>query len=270
MQKTVVTCSLVLFMSMAVAQDSALYEKKYFASGKDTLQYRIMYPANYNPAKQYPLVMFLHGAGHRGTDNTAPLIYGGSLFADAVNRLKYPAIVIFPQCPRNDFWSRIAVNMKNPTDSLGPLMFPSQYPIGRNLNLVSLLLDSLVASKIADNKRIYIGGLSMGGMGTFELLWRKPGFFAAAFPMCGGGDPEKVPVYGSHFPIWVFHGDQDRTVPVGHSRRMVNALRAAGAHVKYTEYPGVAHNCWINAFAEPDLLPWLFGQAGGKSGVLSR
>jgi predicted peptidase len=270
MQKLFAICSLVLLMSIGFAQDSTLYEKKYLARGKDTLRYRIMYPAGYNPAKQYPLVLFLHGAGQRGADNEMQLRNGGTTFGSKMAREKYPAIVIFPQCPRNDFWSRIAFNIKNPKDSLGPLLFPSNQPIGPNLNLVSLLLDSLVATKIADNKRIYIGGLSMGGMGTFELLWRKPGFFAAAFPMCGGGDPEKVTVYASHFPIWVFHGDKDRTVAVSNSRRMVNALRAAGANVKYTEYPGVAHNCWDRALAEPNLLPWLFKQAGGKSEVLSR
>jgi predicted peptidase len=263
MQKLLATCSLFLLVSMALAQDPALlYEKSYFTrGGKDTLRYRILYPLQYDPAKQYPVVLFLHGAGHRGTDNKIQLTYGGALFADSINRIKYPAIVIFPQCPRNDFWSRITFTMPTKGDSLGPMRFPVNQPIAPHLNLVSLLLDSLVNNKLADSKRIYIGGLSMGGMGTFELLWRKPGFFAAAFPMCGGGAPEKVTDYASHFPVWVFHGDKDRTVAVGNSRLMVNALRTAGADVKYTEYAGVAHNCWINALAEPELLPWLFSKS---------
>ena len=97
----------------------------------------------------------------------------------------------------------------------------------------------------------------MGGMGTFELLWRKPGFFAAAFPICGGGDPAQVKAYARKFPIWVFHGDKDNVVLPSHSRVMVNALKAARAKVKYTEYPGVGHNSWDNAFKEPELLGWL-------------
>jgi predicted peptidase len=131
--------------------------------------------------------------------------------------------------------------------------------VGKTLELVSELMDSLAAGKDVNTKKIYIGGLSMGGMGTFEMLWRKPHFFAAAFAICGGGNPEKVSDYASGFPIWVFHGDSDPTVKVGNSRLMVNALKKAGAKVKYTEYPGVAHNSWDNAFAEPGLLDWLFG-----------
>ncbi len=126
--------------------------------------------------------------------------------------------------------------------------------------MVSQLLDSLVATGTVDKKKVYIGGLSMGGMGTFELLWRKPNFFAAAFPICGGGDPQKVTVYGKKFPIWIFHGDKDQSVLVSNSRLMYNELKAARAKVKYTEYPGVGHNSWDNAFKEPELLPWLFSQ----------
>ena len=100
----------------------------------------------------------------------------------------------------------------------------------------------------------------MGGMGTFELLWRKPGFFAAGFPMCGGGDPAKVNIYAKNFPIWIFHGSNDPIVPVSNSRLMVNALKNAGANVTYSEYPGVGHNSWDNAFAEPQLLDWIFAQ----------
>ncbi|HLZ87034.1 MAG TPA: dienelactone hydrolase family protein, partial [Puia sp.] len=90
------------------------------------------------------------------------------------------------------------------------------------------------------------------------LLWRKPHFFAAAFPICGAGDPAKVGTYARKFPIWVFHGGADPVVPVANSHLMVSALQAARAKVKYTEYPGVGHDSWKKAFAEPELLPWLF------------
>jgi predicted peptidase len=259
MHKIVTTLLLLLLMNNLSAQNNELYGKKEFISGNDTLRYRMLYPVNYDAGKKYPLIVFLHGSGERGNDNEAQLIHGRKLFADSANRQQFPAIVIFPQCPKTDFWSRIRPE-PNKQDSLGKFSFPSDQPIGPSLNLVSRLLDSLVAAKMVNTKKIYLGGLSMGGMGTFELLWRKPRFFAAAFPICGGGDPQKVTVYGKKFPIWIFHGDNDQSVPVGNSRLMTNALKVAGAKVIYTEYPGVGHNSWDNAFAEPELLPWLFKQ----------
>jgi predicted peptidase len=128
------------------------------------------------------------------------------------------------------------------------------------MGLVMQLLDELDASGRVDTISIYFVGLSMGGMGTFELVWRKPGFFAAAFPICGAGDPSKVGLYARKFPIWVFHGGADPVVPVGNSHVMVAALKAAKAIVSYSEYPGVGHDSWKNAFAEPELLPWLFAK----------
>jgi predicted peptidase len=246
-------------MTNLPAQFQQLYEKKEFISGGDTLRYRILYPINYNANKKYPLVMFLHGAGERGNDNEAQLLHGGNLFADSAMRQQFPAIVIFPQCPRDDWWARITRDENN-KDSLGSFRFTSDQPIGKSLGLVSKLLDTLATSNTVNTKKIYLGGLSMGGMGTFELLWRKPNFFAAAIPICGGGDPQKVTIYAKKFPIWIFHGGSDPVVPVSNSRLMSHALQAAGAKVKYTEYPGVGHNSWDNAFAEPGLLKWLFAQ----------
>ncbi|HEX5024654.1 MAG TPA: prolyl oligopeptidase family serine peptidase, partial [Agriterribacter sp.] len=88
----------------------------------------------------------------------------------------------------------------------------------------------------------------------------RPSLFAAAFVICGGGNTASAKLYGKDFPVWVFHGTDDDVVPVANSRVMVHALRAAGAKVKYTEYPGIKHDSWIKAFAEPTLLPWLFEQ----------
>lgn len=259
MLRTILTLLLLYATAFAIAQDKNLFEKKELIRDQDTLRYRILYPEKYDAAKKYPLVLLLHGAGERGSDNEAQLMHGSSLFLDPTNRQQYPAIVIFPQCPKNDFWARIDRD-PNRKDSLNGLYFPSDRPIGKSLGLVSQLLDSMAAAGTVNTRKIYVGGLSMGGMGTFEILWRKPGFFAAAFPICGGGDPEKVKEYARKFPIWVFHGDKDNVVVPANSRRMVTALQAAKAKVKYTEYPGVAHNSWDNTFKEPDLLKWLFGQ----------
>ena len=139
-------------------------------------------------------------------------------------------------------------------------MYNSNDKIGKALGLVVNLIDSFVKTPQVNTKRVYLGGLSMGGMATFELLWRKPKFFAAAIAICGGGDPSKVRIYAQGYPIWVFHGGADVVVPVSNSRLMVNALKKAGALVNYTEYPGVGHKSWTNAFAEPKLLEWLFKQ----------
>lgn len=242
------------------AQDLSAYSKHHFIRGTDTLPYRMLLPLNYNAAKQYPLVLFLHGAGERGNNNEAQLIHGAKVFADSLNRVKYPAIVIFPQCPYTDFWARIKP-VKPMTDTTPNVIeYPTDWQTGPSLALVSQLLDSLAAAPAVDKRRIYAGGLSMGGMGTFEILWRKPGFFAAAFPICGGGNTATAAIYGKNFPIWVFHGRIDPVVDVNDSRKMVAALKAAGAKVKYSEYPDVQHDSWNNAFAEPGLLPWLFSQ----------
>jgi predicted peptidase len=249
----------LLIVTTSSAQDASPYKKSVFIKGTDSLNYRIMYPTKYDVNKKYPVILLLHGAGERGSDNEKQLKWGANMFADSVVRAKYPAFVIFPQCPENDFWAKIHrdTTLK---DSLGGFRFESAGPASNALGLVENLIDSFAKTPQVNKQKIYVGGLSMGGMGTFEILWRKPKFFAAAFPICGGGDPGKVSVYGKKFPVWVFHGGSDPVVPVSNSRLMVNALKAAGAKVKYTEYPGVGHDSWNNAFAEPTLLSWLFDQ----------
>lgn len=246
------------------AQDYPSFEKKIFVAGEDTLLYRIQYPKEYVPSKKYPVILFLHGSGERGNDNNKQLFWGADLFSHPANREKYPAIILMPQCPANDSWTRIRRGTHTPSDSLGQLEFESDKEISKPLQLVSLLLDNMVAAGQVNTKRLYVGGLSLGGMGTFELLWRKPGFFAAAFPICGGGDPKKVNSYGRSIACWVFHGEKDPVVLPAHSRRMVTALRDAGYKVRYSEYPGVQHDSWKNAFAEPELLSWMFAQKRRK------
>ena len=257
-----IACSIItlLIVISASAQDYTLFRKQVFRKGKDSLNYRIMYPSKYDVNKKYPVILFLHGAGERGSDNQKQLSHGAKLFADSANRAKYPAFVIFPQCPESDFWAKIEREQAPGTDTLGGFHFISDGNIGKSLGLAVNLIDSFAKTPQVNTKKIYLGGLSMGGMGTFELLWRKPGFFAAGFPMCGGGDPAKVNIYAKNFPIWVFHGSNDPIVPVSNSRLMVNALKNAGANVTYSAYPGVGHNSWDNAFAEPQLLDWIFAQ----------
>lgn len=256
--KTRLALALVLLSWKAVSQPANLYEKQLFVIGEDTLRCRILTPVNFSPAKKYPLVVFLHGAGERGEDNEKQLLWGADFFADSASRARFPAIVIFPQCPTESYWA--SVTRTDRKDSLGGFVFDTTAPARKPLGLVLQFIDTLVANGGVDPQRIYLGGLSMGGFGTLEALWRRPDLFAAAFPICGGGVPEKTRLYANRLPVWVFHGDADPIVPVLFSRIMVPAMKTHGMRVQYTEYPGVGHDSWNNAFAEKELMGWIFAQ----------
>ena len=258
MKPTLASLFLILCISFSsFSQDKNLFEKQLFISGDDTLPCRILTPINFDIHKKYPLLIFLHGAGERGNDNEAQLTWGADLFLDSMNRSKYPAIVIFPQCPANDKWSEY--NKNSSKDSTG-YEYSDIAAIRKPLKLVSDFIDTLLQSNQVDKKRIYIGGLSMGGFGTLELLWRRPQTFAAAFPICGATNPNKLKDYRKNLPIWLFHGDKDAVIQVANSRLIYGILKKTNSNAKYTEYPGVNHDSWKNAFAEPALLPWLFSQ----------
>ena len=233
------------------------YQRKEYVQGNDTLPYRILYPKNFDADKKYPLVLVLHGAGERGDNNEAQLVYGAKLFL--VNQEKYPAIVVFPQCPKDSYWSNVNIV----TDENGKRTFNFRKGGEPTKAMASLLglLKELEDSGNIDKDRMYVGGLSMGGMGTFELLSREPKTFAAAFPICGGGAPESARKYAKKIEgIWIFHGEVDSVVPVENSKVMARAIEEAGGDVKLTIYPNVDHNSWDYAFSELELLPWLFSQ----------
>ncbi|MEW2921667.1 alpha/beta hydrolase-fold protein [Muricauda sp. ANG21] len=246
---------LLLACNLIAAQWQSKYESKMLIDGNDTLHYRIMYPKNFHEGGNYPVVLFLHGAGERGNDNQSQLTHGGKLFATDYLQERYPAIVIFPQCPKESYWSNVDVDR-----STYPVKLNFNYKDGptKPMQMVLQLLESTIEAPYSNNDQVYVMGLSMGGMGTFELLSRKPNTFAAAIPICGGGDPESVSIYADKTPVWVFHGAQDNVVNPLQSMEMVSALLEAGAHPKFTVYDFANHNSWDPAFAEPDLLPWLF------------
>lgn len=224
------------------------YEKK-----EQLLPYQLLLPINYSPANKYPLVVFLHGSGERGEDNQLQLVHGSSLFLSEENRKNYPAIVVFPQCPTNAYWASLSGNL---SDSTPFLEKPKK---NKPLKLVEGLIRELQSTYSVDKNRIYVGGLSMGGMGTFELVYRKPRKFAAAFAICGGANPKIARKIRR--PVWrIDHGEEDRVVPIRHSERMVEALQKENAEISYFSYPGVFHDSWNNVFADPNFLPWLFAQ----------
>jgi predicted peptidase len=253
--KITLTAFILALATPILAQDS-LYQKKIFnASNGLALPYRILLPADYNPQKKYPLVLFLHGAGERGNDNEKQLVHGAKLFLTDANRKNFPAIVVAPQCPTDNYWGSVTVDRNT---SPFTLSFDYSRPETTALSAAIELVKKLIAEEGVDKKRIYITGLSMGGMGTFEAVYRYPKLFAAAAPICGGGDAARYTKQTAKIPFWVFHGDQDAVVSVKESHAMVAKLKSLKAVVKYTEYGGVNHNSWDNAFAEPDFMRWLF------------
>ena len=254
MKKTAFILLMITSVISTKAQDTNLYKPEKFIRGTDTLLYRILMPENFDKTKTYPVLLFLHGAGERGNDNQAQLIHGGKLFLRPEVRANYPAIVIFPQCPEDSYWSNVKSSILNGKRNFE---FEKGGKPTLAMKMVMSLMEQVKDLPYTDNKRIYAGGLSMGGMGTFEILRRMRGEFAAAFAVCGGDNPENVRKY-KNIPLWIFHGAKDDVVPPENSQIIADALKAKKADVKFTMYPEANHNSWDQAFAEPELLSWLF------------
>ena len=227
-----------------------LYEFKQFVSKNDTLRYRQLSP-DYNTSRRYPLIIFLHGSGERGTDNEAQLKWGAMHFADPKTMMIYPAYVIAPQCPPGEEWADFS------RDRNGKI--PVQSAQTTPMRLVIELIREMKATLPIDANRIYITGLSMGAFGTFDALARYPDLFAAAVPVCGGGDTSQASVF-AHVPIWIFHGAEDPAVDATLSIQMADALTKAGAHPGLTIYPEVGHFSWLGAYADPHMMEWMFRQ----------
>jgi predicted peptidase len=250
MKNTILTVVLLTVIFPVFGQVN-LFEKKQFIYKNDTLPYRILYPENYDKSKNYPLLVFLHGAGERGNDNEMQLVHGSKLFTDSVNRAKYPAIVVFPQCPLEGFWAPIK-SWNNGFE------YVNNAPVTEPMQLVIRLIRELKKTESVDDKRMYVAGLSMGGMGTYDLICRYPRMFAAAVPICGGVSINRLKKV-KNVPIRIFHGGNDPVVSPDHSRKAYKELLRLGAKkVTYIEFPGVQHDSWNNAFAQPDFLSWIF------------
>jgi predicted peptidase len=201
-----------------------------------TMPYRLFIPKAYDKNQKYPLVLWLHGAGSVGRDNIKQIsgasLRGTHTWTGSQIQAKYSPFVLAPQTNRS--W--IADD-----------------------ELVLELLESIKTEFSVDPARIYIAGQSMGGYGTWHLISERPALFAAAIPLCGGGDTSRAATL-VNIPIWAFHGDADDSVPVAESRKMVAAIKGAGGNPRYTEYKGVGHEVWFKTFQERGLAEWLFAQ----------
>lgn len=251
----VVTSAVNLFAQQG--KDYQSYEEGEFVEGGDTLLYRILYPENFKPNKRYPVILFLHGAGERGDNNISQLHLGGSLFLREDIRKEYPAIVLFPQCPRDEMWTKRTKHKKESNKWI--FNFPTNSDVSRASQMVNSLMDSLLNSSNVDTRRVYIMGISMGGIGTLDYLYRWGDKYSAAAVICGGGNPEVVKNY-KNTPIWFFHGDVDDVVPPNFSKQVYDAIKEqkGSERTRYSSYPNTNHNSWDKALSEPDLLKWLF------------
>lgn len=217
------------------------------APGK-MLLYRLFKPPAYDPQTNYPLVLFLHGAAGLGDDNARQFNGGNevpplALTADDAQS-RFPSFVLAPQCPKGSSWSGFG---RQPAETITASL---------------ATIKALQQEFRIDTNRIYIVGVSMGGHGVWDTVAKFPKTFAAAVPICAASDVSLAPRIAP-LPVWSFHGAEDPLINVSNARQMLAALRKAGGRPRYTEYPGVGHDSYRNAFKEPDLLPWLFSQKRG-------
>lgn len=243
----------IAMMQVAIGAEEwqTLFESKTYedANGRRLL-YRMMRPETVEAGKKYPLVLLLHGAGERGDDNVKQLVHGAKEFAKPENRTKYPCFLIVPQCPDGRKWVEVDWTLKSHT-------MPEK--IGDPLRLAVELVEKLAAELPVDRDRLYITGLSMGGFGTWDAIQRRPELFAAAMPVCGGGDTAEAAKL-KNLPIWAFHGDADTLVWPVRTTAMIEAIRSVGGTPKMTIYPAVSHDSWNPAYADPAAMEWLFAQ----------
>ena len=208
--------------------------RTYVSSESDTLLYRFIKPPDYDPEKEYPLVVCLHHGGAHGADNIRQIEGSEPAQLLYANRRKYPAFLFLPQCPQVAGWGGI--------DSL---VFETIDALGKEFKI--------------DARRRYVTGISGGGFGSWHFITARPEMFAAAIPICGGGNPSLAKNI-VNVPVWVFHGEKDGLVPVELSRDMVEAIRDAGGSPRYTEFTGAGHLIWSEVNGTPGLFDWLFTQ----------
>ncbi len=243
---------IIVFTTIFTQAQQQFFEYHTFKRGGIELPYRLEKPENYSDddTTVYPVILFLHGAGERGNDNEAQITYIDKIFGSDTFRSQYPFFVVVPQCPENKRW--VEVDWGLPSHIIPDTM-------SETMNAAMLLLVSILHRYHIDTNRIYVVGLSMGGYGVWDIIARFPNLFAAAVPICGGGDEhtaEKI----AHIPIWAYHGTRDRVVPVERSRNMIAAIKQAGGNPRYTEVPNKGHLVWNTAFENPELWKWLFEQ----------
>ncbi|TQR44381.1 prolyl oligopeptidase family serine peptidase [Paenibacillus popilliae] len=199
------------------------------------INYLLYLPDKYgkDPEAKWPLLLFLHGAGERGHDIELVKRHGPPKLAEKGEKL--PFVIVSPQCPEESLWE-----------------------IERDALIA--LLDDVCETYRIDESKIYVTGLSMGGVGTWNLAANYPNKFAAIAPICGGGNPKQA-VQLTHTPIWAFHGAKDAIIPAEKSSEMVDAANAAGGNAKLTIYPNANHDSWTETYQNSELYQWLLSHS---------
>lgn len=215
------------------------------------IKYRWSAPEKTEPGKSYPLVLFLHGAGERGDDNTAQLKHGVIPIIEGAEKLGTPVFLIAPQCPAGRWWSS--------ADSSKTRLAAAGQP-NPLLEAVLALVTEIQKTRPIDPKRFHVTGISMGGFGTWDLLGRATDRIASAVPVCGGGDPA-LAIKFKHVPVWAFHGEADEVVPARATRDMIEALEKAGGKPKATYYPETGHDSWTRTYDNPEVIRWILGHS---------
>lgn len=213
--------------------------------GNKAYGYQIFVPGRLKDKERPPVILFLHGIGQRGQGG---FVKGAAAILIKQYLERLPAIVVLPQCEKGRYWSDPEMD-----------------------KMVMATLRQTVKEFGADESRLYMIGVSMGGYGAWHMAAEHAGTFAAFVTICGGSPLRTGDRFMSiarrvgRTPVWVFHGAEDRVVPVSESRQMVAALKELKGNVRYSEYPNVAHNVWLNVMKEPELLPWLLSQRLGNT-----
>lgn len=260
----VVFCAAMGVPAVARNYDTGFLDRTISFQGAN-YKYQVFLPDSWTPHKKFPIVLFLHGAGERGDDGLMQTDVGIGT-AIRTGRETIPAIVVMPQCRKNEWW------IEPPMDEMA-----------------MAALDAATKEFHGDTERTYLTGLSMGGYGSWHLAEKYPGRFAAMIVICGGIHPPASAIKAlpdlakwspadtpksyleaatkvGKTPVWIFHGADDDIVPVTESRQMYAAMQQAGGEVHYTEFPGVRHVAWDKAYDEPKLFDWLFSKSLGKTG----
>ncbi|MBR5454091.1 MAG: prolyl oligopeptidase family serine peptidase [Clostridia bacterium] len=222
------------------------------ASNGEELPYCLYVPENYSEEYAYPLFLYLHGAGVRGDDNGAQVSESIQDLFLPRNTPIYDSIAVFPLCDADSLWAN--------TDWIVDTYSIDETEISRNMVAVVELLDYLIETYSINTSRQYVTGISMGGYGTWDIIARFPDRFAAAAPICGGGDPTKGEAL-KDMPIWVAHDIEDYIVNVVASQSMVNAIREAGGEkLIYQETQGYGHSPWKLTYRDLAFQEWMFSQ----------
>lgn len=257
-----ITLSLAALLSgstLAAKQETGFLDRTVTVQGA-SYRYQVFLPENWTPHQVWPVILFLHGAGERGDDGLNETDVGIGT-AIRIDRSRFPAIVVMPQCRKNMWW------IQPPMDEMA---MKSLEDASREFH--------------GDPSRTYLTGISMGGYGSWYFAEKYPNRFAAMVVICGGIHPpvatlKRIPELAKlvppdnpesfqaaaaqvgRTPVWIFHGADDEIVPVTESQKMYAAMKGLGGEVHYTEYPGIKHVCWDKAYDEPKLFAWLLSQS---------